>query len=90
MWALGLEVPPPVFMRFGSVAWILGGLFAATWAIYVWLRFSLHRDMFGWLVIVTAISAGVLFGLVMAWRCRTIARKYGLPSWAEYKGLQQS
>ncbi len=90
LWALGVAVPPPVFMRFSSVAWILGSVFAITWAMYICLRFSLNQDLFAWLVIGLAISAGVLFGLGMAWRCRAIARKYNLPLWADYKGQQQS
>jgi len=89
LWTLGLKLPPPIFMRFSSVAFLIGSLFAALSWLLVWFGYGWsHTGMSLWLVTGIAVLAGAVFGLIMAIRCRTVARKYNFPLWANYHGQQ--
>jgi len=86
LWKMGLEVPPPLFAPFLPMALATGGFFALGWGLIMWLGFWASRDMPVSIAVLSSLAAGALFGLVMAGIYRHLARRHGLPSWAEYRG----
>jgi hypothetical protein len=86
LWKLGLEVPPPLFAPFLPMALAMGAFFTVGWGLLMWLFFWWRQDMTLAAMLLPAILAGVLFGLIMAGIYRHLARRHGLPSWAEYRG----
>jgi len=78
LWRMGVEVPPPLFMGFWSVALLMGGFFGVGWGILMWFMMWSRQGMAGWVALVAAVVAGVLFGLAMAAYFRHLARKHGL------------
>lgn len=86
LWFLGLEVPPPLFAPFLPMALAMGSFFAVGWGLLMWLGFWSARGMPVTGVVLASLGAGALFGLLMAWIYRRMARRHGLPSWSEYRG----
>ena len=81
MWRLGVNVPPPHFARFGSVALISGMYFAIAMGLFAWLATSSHQYSPPYHILVSACLAGLFFGLAMASYYAYGKRKYKLPSW---------
>jgi len=81
-WGLGLQVPPPHFLGFTTMALASGLPFGTLWGIAMWYlvwRFQ------GWAFATTAgIAVGILFGVCLAAYYRYSAAKHNLPSWREY------
>lgn len=86
LWRLGIELKPPHFASFWSLAAVMGvgyGVFlavfmgASTWA-------SVRQSKPLSAVIGIAALAAVLFGLFMGGYYRMQARKLGLPRWENY------
>lgn len=85
LWRLGLDVPPPHFAGFMSTAVVLGTSFAVAWGVPMWLLVWPQTGMSFGSMVVTAASAGAIFGLIMAGYYAYGKRKHGLPSWRELK-----
>jgi hypothetical protein len=91
LWAMGLEVPPPLFLGFVSLA-VLSGitfavLFMALGGVLLWLVFwqGLPFATVVLRMLVMGAIAGPLYGLYVAWFCRREAARLGLPSlWKDY------
>lgn len=64
----------------------MGTVFGALWGAVMWLVLWSWRGMPITFVLVAALGAGVLFGLLMATYFRYLARKHNLPSWTDYAG----
>ncbi len=88
LWQFGLEVPPPLFAGFASLALLQGGFFGVVWGAMMWFGFWSRRSppMPGWIAVSAALLAGVLFGLCMAAYFRYKAKQLGLPAWEHYSG----
>ena len=88
LWRLGIEVPPPLFSSFASIAMIQGALFGIGWGALMWFAFWSRQNVaFPWqLAVAAALLAALLFGLFMAAMVRRQARRLGLPLWHEYHG----
>ena len=86
LWRMGMEVPPPLFAPFLPMALATGAFFAVGWGVLMWLVLWARQGMPLAMMGVSALAAGVLFGLIMAGIYRYLARKHGLPSWSEYRG----
>ena len=86
LWRLGVEIPPPLFLGFWRAALFMGTVFGALWGAVMWLVLWSWRGMPITFVLVAALGAGVLFGLLMATYFRYLARKHNLPSWTDYAG----
>jgi hypothetical protein len=92
LWALGLEVPPPLFLGLFQYALVLGIPFGVLWGIGMWLWVWQELGLAGLIVgVPSTVVAGLLFGLVMAgffrrWAARQLRWKgVELPSsWEEY------
>ena len=87
LWRLGAEVPPPLFAPFLPMALATGGFFALGWGLVMWLGFWSRQGMTFGSAVMLSLAAGAIFGLVMAGVYRYLARKHGLPAWAEYRGV---
>ena len=85
-WRIGIEIPPPLFMSFSTLALIMGGLFAIGFGLFLWLLLPFHNTPYATSIPVVATMAGVLFGLAMATYYRHIIKRASLPSWLEYTG----
>ena len=82
LWALGIEVPPPLFMHFFPLATLIGGfVFAMMAALRLWFL-GLRADLPGDFLIIPT-TAGFL-GLLASWNFRRKAKKLHLPSWETY------
>jgi hypothetical protein len=86
LWRFGVEIPPPLFVRFSTLALTAGGFFAVGFGSFLWLFSSLDPTPSAISIPVISLLAGILFGLAMAAHYRHIARQASLPSWFEYTG----
>jgi hypothetical protein len=85
LWALGLEVPPPLFLGFLPLTVLFGAPFGVLWGVGMWFWVWQGLGLAGLVVgLPGAVLAGLLFGLVMAWIHRRYAVRFGLPSWEDY------
>jgi hypothetical protein len=87
LWRMGLEVPPPLFLGFWPLALAMGAGFGMVWGGFMWLALWSHQGLPSWLAVGAAAGAGAMFGLSMAAVFRYFARRYKLPSWADYTGM---
>jgi len=84
-WRLGIDLPPPHFIGFSSLALMTGVPFGLLWGLAMWLLLWSHSSV--WLSASAGAAVGVAFGLSMAGYFRYSARKLKLPSWEEYPGV---
>jgi hypothetical protein len=82
LWALGIEIPPPLFMHFLPLAVLIGGLFFAAMATFRLWFLGLRADLRGDFLLLSTMS-GVL-GLIASWNFRRKAKRLQLPSWETY------
>ena len=83
LWRLGFNLPPPHLAKFWSNALFTGVNFATAWGALMWfLRWSHEGVALGSLA-VSAVCAGVFFGLAMASYYLYGRRKYKLPLWQD-------
>jgi hypothetical protein len=93
LWALGLKVPPPLFLNFFTLTMLLGGAFAVLWGSFMWAFVSGHKWLFhpehvsleGYAVwVICTAGGGYAYGLCMAAYFRWKARRLRLPPWGSY------
>jgi hypothetical protein len=92
LWALGLNVPPPLFLGFLPLTLLMGTMFGVLWgptwgaAMWLWVwQGQIPAGVAVLMSVVAALCAGLLFGLVMAWVVHRKAARLGLPSsWEDY------
>ena len=90
LWRLGLELAPPPFLSFASLALFTGVPFGLLFALGVWLLESIGlRDMSVGEPLWAALITGPLFGLFMAAYYRRLARKHSLGPWVEFTGVHE-
>ena len=85
LWYCSVPVRPPHFASFLGNFLLMGGWFGVFWG-WVTLMFILiwgRRDVPTSVLILSPVSAGVLFGAAMAGYFAYSARKHQLPSWSE-------
>ena len=85
LWSLGIQVPPPFFIRFFPLAFFGGLAFAIPMSVFFWffLRF-LRMPLTYWDMLPTCAVGGLFFGLAMAAFFRWKFRKLKLPAWENY------
>ena len=96
LWALGLEVPPPLFLGLLPNTVVMGTtfgvLFGVPWGVVMWLWEWQGQLPAGFAVLLSVLAgllAGVVFGLVMAVLIRRQAARLELPpSWEDYPQTQ--
>jgi hypothetical protein len=84
VWALGLDVPPPLFLGFLPLTLLMGAFYGAFWGAFMWTLQWRAWQMPLWLAVLTAACAGLAFGLSMAGYYRWKAAR--LPPWESYPG----
>jgi len=84
LWRMGIEVPPPHFASFGSIALMMGLYFGVAWGLFMWFVIWRDENMPIVIAVITSVLAGVLFGVAMAAFFRWRARKLALPRWEDY------
>jgi len=83
LWLLGVEVRPPHFASFWSLAVPMGLFFGFFWGICMW--FIMWSDRIpGTVALAAAASAGILFGVTLAGYYRWRSRRLALPRWEDY------
>ena len=82
LWRLGIEVAPPLFASFWSLATFMAVGFGVFWMIFMWFIVWPLRSPVS--LAVAAALAGLFFGVIMAAYYRGRARKLGLPRWEDY------
>jgi hypothetical protein len=82
IWTLGIELPPPHFMGYGSLALVASLPFGLLWALALWFLFWRQRGV--WISASAGAAAGIIFGLMMAGYFLYSARKLKLPSRDRY------
>jgi hypothetical protein len=85
LWRLGINVPPPFFLRFLTILFFTGSYFAVFWGLAMWV-IQWHRWHQPELALITAAGAGLFFGLFMATYYRWKAARLGLKLWENYPG----
>ncbi len=78
-WRLGLRVRPPLYQSFKTLALSIGTGFGLVWGLVTWLFFWGPEGDPLPAVLVGAVVAGTLFGLIMATVYRRKARTVHLP-----------
>lgn len=89
LWRFGVQVPPPLFCPFAPTALVLGVAFGLLWGLLMGAILWSRQDTPIALMAVGALFAGALFGLAMTSYFRYLARRHGLPPWAEYTGAPE-
>lgn len=87
-WKLGWQLPPPMFLGFGTLALVCGSFFGSIWGVAMyWLAWRGQGlgllACLGW-----AALGGLLFGLMLATLIRRNARRLKLPAWQDYPGTR--
>jgi hypothetical protein len=85
-WALGLDVPPPLFLGFLPLTLLMGAFYGAFWGAFMWVLQWRAWQMPWGLAALTAACAGLVFGLCMAGYYRRKAARLRLPPWEGYPG----
>lgn len=81
LWRLDFDVPPPHFASFFSNALLLGVYFTVAYGLFMWLVLWSNNGTSLIASAIGSVTAGVLFGLVMAGYYHYGHKKYNLPSW---------
>ncbi|WP_376692948.1 DUF6404 family protein [Wenzhouxiangella sp. EGI_FJ10409] len=83
LWKLGVKAKPPHYNCFLRNALSTGLWFAAAWGVLMWLVQwrSMGLSVFG--ATVSALAAGVFFGVAMAAYYKSSARKHQLSNWVD-------
>jgi hypothetical protein len=83
LWRMGVDVPPPHFVRFASVVIFMGTFFGGMFALFMWPTLWTRMGLsFGGALIRSGV-AGLVFGLAMAGYYAYGRRRHRLPSWDE-------
>src|SRR5688572_15403498 len=86
LWAVGLRVPPPLFLGFWTLTLLMGACFGVlfvpiTWLLLMWEGSNLSSTV----SVGGSAAAGFVFGLcTAAYYCLTAAR-LRLPAWKSYQ-----
>ena len=86
LWKLGIPLTPPLFLGFMPLALLCGGFFAVLWGLVMYLASWRANDTATAAMLVGMLTAGVLFGLIMATVYRRHASGLQLPAWSDYTG----
>ncbi|WP_426577686.1 DUF6404 family protein [Xenorhabdus stockiae] len=81
LWKMGFKIPPFPFASFWQIAIPSGIWFGPAWGLLMWFIVWRHEDMPPVLAIISGISAGILFGVLMAACHRWIKKRNNLPDW---------
>ncbi|MGZ5202035.1 MAG: DUF6404 family protein [Telluria sp.] len=81
LWSLGVEVPPPHFMRFSRLALLSGVYFGVAWGLVMGAMYWARPGGSVRATAVGASVAGLFFGLCMAIHYGRARDKHGLPRW---------
>jgi hypothetical protein len=85
-WALGLNVPPPLFMGFLPLTLLMGAFYGTLWGGFIW-ALQWHSGPSAQRAAATlAACAGLVFGLSVAAYYRRKASRLRLPPWESYPG----
>ncbi|MCE9534438.1 MAG: DUF6404 family protein [Planctomycetes bacterium] len=84
LWAIGLKIPPPLFLGFVPITLITGAMFGAVWGVFMWILQWQASKMAAEIAVLAAAGSGLCFGLFIAAYCRRKARSLGLPAWENY------
>src|SRR5215212_6246828 len=74
LWKLGAKTPPPHFLGFTANFVSTGVWFGAAWGLLMWFIVWSRQGMSPYAAFVTALFAGVFFGVCMAGYYRYGAR----------------
>lgn len=81
---LGFELPPPLFQSPAQMVGCLGIPFGVLFSGAMYVTRWRSQGVSVVATVMLGVIAGVLFGLLLAWYYRRLARKYVLPTWSEY------
>ncbi len=85
LWSLGIQVPPPFFIRFFPLAFFGGLAFAIPMSVFFWFfLFFLRMRRTYWDVLLACAVGGLFSGLAIAAFFRWKSRKLKLPAWENY------
>jgi Family of unknown function (DUF6404) len=88
LWRAGIELPPPLFMRFWSLFLLLGGYWGTLMFLFwlitvrVWFKIIPIADL-----VSASLVGGIFFGLTAAVYYRHVAKRLHLSAWTDYGGL---
>ena len=88
LWRMGIALPPPILAGFSTNALVQGLLFGLFWTALMWLMLWQGSERPLVLLLVAGLSAGALFGLVMAALMRSLRRHRQLPEWRRFRARQ--
>ena len=83
LWRLGIEVRPPHFAGFWSLAATMALSFGIVWGIFMWFTVWQQQSSVSQSIGTTALVS-FLFGVILAASYRRRARKLALPRWEDY------
>src|SRR5437899_11879060 len=66
LWALGLRVPPPLFLGFFTIALFAGFFFGLYWGAFMWLISSRCGKAPADLAVFASVRVGLLVGVCVA------------------------
>jgi len=87
LWKLGFKIKPPHFSNFFSVAIIMGSWIAVICGPVSWLLIWRHNAVPIFNIILSSLFIGTGVGIVMAFCYYRQKRKFKLPPWEDYPGI---
>jgi hypothetical protein len=81
MWRLGFQVPPPHFVGFARIAWVMGVFMSVSWGSIMWLVQWRSMNLPLSVAFGCSVIVGALFGLCMATYYAHGRKKHNLPAW---------
>ena len=81
LWRLGIDLPPPPFASFTTIAVLNGVPFAVLFGFFTWLLQPLIGERPFKAIVLTALIAASVFGPLMGWVHLARRRKLNLPKW---------
>lgn len=88
LWRMGIALPPPILAGFATNALVQGLLFGLFWTGLMWLMLWQGSERPLVLLLLAGLSAGALFGIVMAALMRSLRRHRKLPDWRQFLARQ--
>ncbi len=83
LWSLGMNVPPPHFIRFVSIVIFMVAFFGGVLSLFVSPMLWSTTGISGTQVLIFGVLTGLAFGLAMASYYAYGRRKHQLPGWNE-------
>ncbi|NIF73491.1 hypothetical protein F3J16_25390 [Burkholderia sp. Ap-962] len=83
LWKIGIEIPPPHYLKWVQNFALSGVFFGPTWGALMYLLSLNRTPMSIGIAVFASMAAGAVFGICYATMTWSKGRKHGVPGWNE-------